>query len=136
MKRFLVLFVLLSGVFLISAKEPENVTFPGVVTHLEIYANHGSETRHYTLSQDQDMRSVLNYFRALDKHIPAENVPAPDPNFNLCVWVYLTSGKRHLYQQIGTDFFRKDAKQWKQLDPTEAEELIALENTLANKVFP
>ena len=130
MKRFLVLFLFAGSLFLMASKEPQKVTFPDVISHIEIHVQEDSKTIHYTVTEDAKIRSVLNYFRALDKHISAENTPSADPGKNIHVWVCLANGKRHLYQQIGTEFFRKDGGAWKVLEEGAGQKLFALEKQL------
>lgn len=130
MKRFLVFFILASSLFLMASKEPQETTLPGVISHIEIHVQENSKTIHYTVKEDGKIRSVLNYFRALDKHISAENTPSADPANNIHVWVCLANGKRHLYQQIGTEFFRKDGGAWKVLEEGAGQKLFILERGL------
>ena len=130
MKRFLVFFILACSVFLIASKEPEKPTFPGVISHIEIHVKEGGQTIHYTVTEDGKIRSVLNYFRALDKHISAQNTPSSDSSKNIHIWVCLISGKKHFYQQIGTEFYRKDGGSWKVLEEGEGQKLFVLEKAL------
>lgn len=130
MKRFLVFFILACSVFLVASKEPEKTTFPGVISHMEIHIKEGDQTTHYTITEDGKIRAVLNYFRPLDKHISVQNVSASNNTKSIHIWVCLISGKKHFYQQIGTEFYRKDGGSWKVLEEGQGQKLFDLEKKL------
>ena len=113
-----------------ASKEPQKGSLPHVISHLEIHVKEGTQTVHYAVSNDEDIRAVLNYFRALDKHISMQNNPASDYAKSIHVWVCLANGKRHLYQQIGTEFFRKDGGAWTVLEDGAGQKLFVLEKML------
>jgi len=127
MKRIFSVFILVVVCFLLVARIEEPKRIRAYVTHIDIYANHPENSAHYRLTDDKEMGVILNHLRAMNRRPPAEESPVPDPHNNYTIWVYLADGRCHLYEQLGTRFFRKDTRQWKALNPDLAKNLILYE---------
>ena len=126
-RRFLVFLLLIPTVFLLSGRAQEKKRIRAFVTHIDIYAHHSDQIRHYRLTDDKEMDMILNHFRAMNRYPASEEPPVPDPHHNYTVWVWLSTGRCHLYEQLGARYFRKDTRQWKVLDPQYGQHLIQFE---------
>jgi len=127
MKRILTFMTLFAIAFLLVTRIEKPKRIRAYVTRIDIYAQHPGYVKHYRLTDDRQMGVVLSHLRSMNHRPDAEESPVPDKHNNYTVWVHLANGRCHLYEQLGTRYFRKDATNWKTLDPDFGKNLIIYE---------
>ena len=129
-KRFFAYFILCLWGFLLSVRLAQPTIIRPVVTQIEVSTYQQENHRHFRLSDEESMRSVLNYLRAAKTNHIADKIQVDPAEEITTIKVLLANGKCHIYQQIGTRYLRKDNTHWMIIDPDQGKKLEKVEKFL------
>ena len=121
MKKIMILLlcVLLGGCRAAAPSQPEQMK---VVTRITAQYNSGAVRLQRSYTDEEKLRSILNYLRGLSPYGSGEEEPAGQAG-QAEVTLYFSDGSSKVYEQYGVGFLRLDGGKWQRINPERGQEL-------------